>query len=144
MLEMLPTFSNEHIEDAKDALINKYGYILSEDEIQDIIQRVKNLLQDKIFVELLSEKFYREKAIKYKNNLRYIDLLIKDETQSQTSLFESRTKWKIVDYKSSMNYAKEHSKQVRYYINAVKEITGDEVEGYLCYLLKDEIKILKV
>ncbi|MDD2904999.1 MAG: RecB-like helicase [Sulfurimonas sp.] len=135
MLEMLPAFSHEHFEDAKDALLNKYGYILSEDEIEDIIQRVKNLLQNKAFNELLSGEFYREKAIKYKNNLRYIDLLIKDETQSQ---------WKIIDYKSAMHYTKEHHKQVRYYINAVKEITGDEVEGYLCYLLKDEIKIIKV
>ena len=144
MLEMLPSFSLEDMQGAKNALINKYGYILSEDELEDIFLRVQNLLHDKVFRELLAGEHYREKAIKYKNNLRYIDLLIKEEMQSTVSLFESGVRWKIVDYKSSMNYSGEHLKQVRYYISAIKEITGESVEGYLCYLLKDEIKVVRV
>jgi exodeoxyribonuclease V beta subunit len=43
-----------------------------------------------------------------------------------------------------MSYSDEHLKQVRYYLRAVKEITGDEVRGYLCYLLKNETLIKEV
>ena len=53
-------------------------------------------------------------------------------------------KWNIIDYKSSYAYSKHHLKQVRYYVNAVREITGDEVDGYICYLLANEIKLVKV
>ncbi|MCK4737031.1 MAG: Dna2/Cas4 domain-containing protein, partial [Sulfurimonas sp.] len=66
-------------------------------------------------------------------SLRYIDLLIKKDSC-----------WHVLDYKSSMAYSEHHLKQVRYYVQAIKKITGNEVNGYLCYLLKDEIKIVKV
>jgi hypothetical protein len=29
-------------------------------------------------------------------------------------------------------------------VKAIEDITGDEVDGYICYLLEDEVKILKV
>ena len=77
---------------------------------------------------------FKEKALRYKNNLRYIDLLVKQKSGV----------WNVVDYKSSMAYSEHHLKQVRYYVDAIKEITGDEVEGYLYYLLKDQIKIIQV
>ncbi|WP_434580497.1 hypothetical protein [Sulfurimonas sp. NW15] len=40
-----------------------------------------------------------------------------------------------------MHFTEEHRKQVRYYVKAVKEITGDEVRGYICYILEDTVKI---
>jgi exodeoxyribonuclease V beta subunit len=43
-----------------------------------------------------------------------------------------------------MAYGEHHIKQVNYYVKAIKEITGDEVSGYICYLLEKEIKIVKV
>ncbi|MFH1949587.1 MAG: RecB-like helicase [Pseudomonadota bacterium] len=145
MLEMLAAFEPQNIEDAKNALINKYGYILEESEIEDIIQRVSRLLEETAFRELIQGECYREKAIKYKNNLRYIDLLVKSDSSDtdKYSLF-SQQNWNVIDYKSSLSYAKEHEKQVKYYINAVQEITGDAVKGYICYLLQDTIKIVKI
>ena len=136
MLEMLPHFTLDAIENAKNLLLNKYGFILKDDEIEDIVSRVKQLLEDKEFARLLQNGVYfREKALRYKNNLRYIDLLIQKEDNSYI----------VIDYKSSLNFSDKHLAQVRYYVKAVKEISGaSEVEGYLCYLLSNSIKLVKV
>ncbi|MBU0719793.1 RecB-like helicase [bacterium] len=145
MLEMLGAFEIENIPHAKDMLINKYGYILQESEVEDIVQRVQRAVEDPGFQALVFGECYREKGIKYKSNLRYIDLLVKSgNTQNDPlSLFQEE-RWNVIDYKSSLSYAKEHMQQVRYYVKAIQEITNDEVEGYICYLLEDEIKIIKV
>ena len=145
MLEMLGEFNLNSIQDAKNMMINKYGYILDEDEIEDITSRVTMLLNSKEFMSLIDGECYREKAIRYKNNLRYIDLLVKanSDKQDTQSLFQSFGMWNIIDYKSSLNFSQHHIKQVNYYKKAVQEITGDEVDGYICYLLRDEIKLVK-
>ena len=77
---------------------------------------------------------YREKALRYKNNLRYLDLLVKKNDDS----------WCVIDYKSSQKYQEHHLKQVRYYIKAVAEITGEAVKGYICYLLEDSVTLVQV
>ena len=114
-------------------MINKYGYILEDQEIEDIVKRVTLLLKSKQFSSLVDGECYKEKAMRYKNNLRYIDLLV-----------ESGATYTIIDYKSSMAYASHHQKQVHYYKEAVSTITGAKVEGYLCYLLENEVKIINV
>ncbi|MCD6172357.1 MAG: RecB-like helicase, partial [Sulfurimonas sp.] len=133
MLEMLGEFTLEAIPHAKDMMINKYGYILEDTEIIDITSRVEMLLNSKEFQALIVGECYKEKAIRYKNNLRYIDLLTNNLGM-----------WNIVDYKSSIAYSKHHIKQVNYYKKAVSEITADKVDGYICYLLEKEIKIVKI
>jgi len=135
MLEMLGNFELESIHHAKDMMINRYGYILEEDEIEDIYTRVEMLIKNKEFIKLVDGECYKEKALRYKNNLRYIDLLVKNSANSS---------WNIIDYKSSSAYSQHHIKQVRYYVKAVKEITGDDVDGYICYLLNDEIKLVEI
>ncbi len=134
MLEMLGSFSIKSIPNALHMMVNKYGYSLDEDEIQDLQNRVSMLLNNQEFMSMASGECYKEKAIRYKNNLRYIDLLIKSEDGI----------WKVIDYKSSFAYSQHHLKQVRYYVKAVKEITGDEVKGYICYTLREEVKIVEV
>ena len=121
MLEMLGEFTLEAIPHAKDMMINKYGYILEDTEIIDITSRVEMLLNSKEFQALIVGECYKEKAIRYKNNLRYIDLLTNNLGM-----------WNIVDYKSSIAYSKHHIKQVNYYKKAVREITGYAVGGYIC------------
>ncbi len=133
MLEMMDNFSIKNIANASSMMINKYGYILDDKEIADIQNRVTMLIESQEFISLLGGNIYKEKAIRYNNNLRYIDLLI-----------EKKDIWNIIDYKSSLSCATHHHKQVRYYQKAVKEITGDEVDGYICYLLEDEIKLVKI
>jgi len=134
MLEMMGEFNKDSIQNAKDMMINKYGHSLEDREIKSITSRVESLLVSSEFMSLIDGECYKEKALRYKNNLRYIDLLVKHKNGS----------WVIVDYKSSLSYSEHHLKQVRYYVKAVKEITGEDVSAYLCYLLEDEIKIIQV
>jgi len=134
MLEMLGNFDNKSISDAKDMMINKYGSTLAENEILDVVNRVTKLVNYKEFLNLLEGDIYKEKAIRYKNNLRYIDLLIQKGDDESI----------VIDYKSSLLYLEYHIKQVKYYVNAIKNIAGKPTKGYLCYLLADEIKLVKI
>ena len=143
MLEMLYPFETEAIAQAKDMLLNKYGALLEDDEIEDICSRVAMLVSNKEFLNLVDGECMREKALKFKNKLRYIDLLVKKSFKDPQALFAT-THYNVIDYKSSMNYHQEHLSQVRSYKNAIRAITSEEVEGYICYLLKEEIKIVKV
>ncbi len=77
---------------------------------------------------------YREKALRYKNNLRYVDLLTENEDGS----------FHVIDYKSSLAFSDYHVKQVRYYVKAIQEITQKEVRGFISYLLADEVKVVAV
>jgi len=133
MLEMLGQFEEKNISYAKDMMINKYGSILEDEEIEDIENRIRLLLKNEEFISLISGDLYREKAIRYKNNLRYIDLLVKNSSG-----------WSVVDYKSSASYFEHHIRQIDYYVKAIKEITGEKVEGYICYILENNIKIVRI
>jgi len=133
-LEMMSEFTLDKLINASYMTLNKFGYSLEDNALDDIQKRVKNLLKDEEFKKLSDGECYREKAIRYKNNLRYIDLLVKRGDGG----------WNVLDYKSSFAYSKHHLKQVRYYVRAIKNITGDAVDGYICYLLENEIKIVKI
>lgn len=135
MLEMLDSFSEDSIESASHMMINKYGFILEQSEIQDIVHRAKLLVTSVEFQSLVCGEVYKEKAIRYKNNLRYIDVLVKSD---------QGTSWNVIDYKSSLSFSEHHLKQVRYYNKAVNAITGEKVNGYLCYLLSNEVKLVEV
>lgn len=140
MLEMLGEFDMASIPDAKAMMINKYGDILDDEEIEDILRRVEMLLASSEFLSLIDGECYREKAIRYKKNLKYIDLLVRGSSKKET-LFAS---WNIIDYKSSFSHHEEHISQVGSYVRAIKEITAEDAQGYICYLLKDGIKISKI
>lgn len=131
MLEMLD-FESFELRSAKDMMLNKYGYILEDDEVEDIYNRVAMLSRSEEFKNLIDGEVYKEKALRYKNNLRYLDLLVHNSDGS----------WSVVDYKSSFAYSEHHIKQVNYYVKAIESITGDAVTGYICYLLKDEVQIV--
>jgi len=133
MLEMMASFDEKSLKNASYMMINKFGYILDSKECDEIIQRVTNLIANEKFNSLLSDDYYKEQAIRYKKNLRYIDLLVKTDTN-----------WNIIDYKTSLYAHDKHINQVSSYVKAVSEITGDDVVGYICYILEEEIKIVKV
>ncbi len=134
MLEMLDPFEDSSIDNAKNMMINKFGYRLEDSEVLDIENRVRTLLEHTEFLGLIEGECYREKALRHKNNLRYIDLLIKSKLGV----------WNVIDYKSSLAYSQHHIKQVRYYVKAIQEITNEEVRGYICYLLEDEVKLVEI
>jgi exodeoxyribonuclease V beta subunit len=133
-LEMMDSFTHEALQHAKDMMLNKYGFMLEESEIDDIVQRIRKLVDSQEFLSLTQGICYKEKALRYKNNLRYLDLLVKKDDG----------RWCVIDYKSSIKYTQHHKKQVKYYIKAVEAITGETVEGYICYVLEDKNQLVKV
>jgi exodeoxyribonuclease V beta subunit len=133
-LEMMSEFKESSLLNAKNMMLNKYGFHLSEEEIEDIMSRVGHFINSDDVTPLIDGKCYREKALRYKDSLRYVDLLVEKEDGS----------FNVVDYKSSIAYSEHHLKQVRFYVKAIREITGKEVRGYICYLLADESKLVEV
>ena len=134
MLEMMPAFDRESIESAKSMLLNNFGFTLEAQEIEDISHRVAMFVDSPEVQKLTNGICYREKALRYKNNLRYVDLLVAYKDGSYC----------VIDYKSSIAFSEEHQKQVRYYVKAISEITQQRVQGYICYLLEDKVELVKV
>lgn len=132
MLEMLESFTIGALDNAYAMMLNKYGHILDEGELQDIYQRVQRVVNNKEFLTLVDGVCYKEKGMKYKKNLFYIDLLVEKSTQGYV----------IIDYKSSHSNMKKHKKQVKSYVNIVKQITSTEVNGYICYILNDKVELV--
>ncbi len=133
-LEMMSEFTIDAIANAKNMMLNKYGSRLDDLEILDISKRVELFVDKAQVQELIKGKCYKEKALRYKKNLRYIDLLVEKEDGSYV----------VIDYKSSFAFSEYHVKQVRAYVRAIKEISGEKVRGVICYLLADEVKLVEV
>ena len=132
-LEMIKSFSKESIDELYTLLLNRYGFLLELEEIEDILKRVEMLISSKEFQKIVDGEIFKEQALSFNNNLRYVDLLIKYNNS-----------WAVLDYKTSKLYADKHKAQVLCYVDAIKTITGDKVDGYICYLLKESIEIIKV
>lgn len=133
MLEMLDGFSASSFEMAFSAMRNRYALLIGEDGCSDVASRVGRLLECGEFRSLLSGEVYKEKPIKYRGDLKVLDLLI----------FDGKC-YKVVDFKSSKSFHNEHIKQVNGYMEALRQMQPDAVEGYLCYLLKDGVEIERV
>lgn len=133
-LEMMPGFDTASLASALSTAKNRFAAVLSAEEFVSIEKRIGSLVSDDAFLSLVQGRVYKEKAISYQHELRYIDLLIEKKDDS----------WVIIDYKSAKAYTQSHLKQVEFYKKAVREITGQEVKGYICYLLEDKIDLVKV
>lgn len=133
VLEMMASFDVDCIDQAMDMCKNKFGFSLEESDFEAIANRVRRLVQNREFLEIVAGEHFKEQGFGYKNNLRYIDLLVKKDNG-----------WVIIDYKTGEHFTKEYHKQVQGYMRAVREITGQEVRGYLCYLLENKIKLVEV
>ncbi len=132
-LEMMAGFDDESITSAMNIMGNRYGSLLSDEEMSSIQKRIEHFVHDEVVAELVKGKIYKEKAISYNEELRYIDLLIEKETE-----------WVVIDYKSAMSHTQSHLKQVNFYKKAIREITAQQVRGYIVYLLEDGVKLVEV
>ena len=134
MLEMLDGFEKSSLKSAYEAMKNRYLDILGEIKINDIANRVNNLLTNKEFLKMLDSKnIYKELPLVFDNELKQIDLLLEDKDSIV-----------IIDYKTSNEIQNEHIKQVSNYVNIIKKIKAKETKGYLCYLKRDEIKFVSI
>jgi len=132
-LEMMEGFNTDALRSAMTGTKNRFGSVLDEAAFVSLQKRIALLCESREFALLCAGVIHKEKPISYNKELRYIDLLV-----------ERKEGWIVIDYKSSQSHAEEHFKQVGFYKKAVAGISGDKVEGYLCYLLEDGIKLVKV
>lgn len=134
LLQMMQNFTQESAKEAYDAMLNRYGMLLDADEIKDITNRAKRLIQDKTFLRLCEGVCMREKGMLVDGELRFMDLLVEKEDGT----------FNIIDYKSSKQSSDKHIMQVKGYVRAVERITCKQARGYLCYLHHDAIEIEEV
>lgn len=134
-LEMMNSFDENSLSLAINIVRNRYSNYLDENDIQNIKNRVSNLLVNSEFLDLVKEGNYsKEQSLIYKNELRIIDLLV-----------EKDNKYYIFDYKTTKGELQEHIYQVSYYKKAIKDIlSSDEVYTYIVYLNEDMAKLKKV
>ncbi len=135
LLEMMEEFSHEALHMSMQMLLNRYGLILEESEIASLKQRIEMLLAHEAFMKLVgsAKGSFKEKALKYKGRLFYLDLLLEHEDH-----------FSVIDYKSGTQYHEEHRKQVHNYKEALRTITKKPVKGYLCYLLENKVELIEV
>ena len=133
-LEMLGSFDEMSLRSAMISLENKYGQRLTTDNINQIEQRIKNLIKNKDFQEILNgAKVSKEQSFSFEGELKQIDLLLEYDGHCL-----------VVDYKSSKKYALKHENQVGYYKKAIADITGKRTEGMIVYLLDKRIELLNL
>lgn len=129
-LEMLGTFDEKSLSLAMLSLKNRYGQQLPDTSIEQIEERIKNLIDHKAFQQILDgAKVRKEQSLSFEGELKQIDLLLEYDDHCL-----------VIDYKSSKKYALKHQKQVRYYQKAIHTITGKRTEGMIVYLLEEEIE----
>nr|MDA3945874.1 RecB-like helicase [Helicobacteraceae bacterium] len=92
-LEMLADFDESAIDEAVSVALNRYGAYLNEADFVSIKRRVSHLVADETFKRLSTGLVTKERAISFKGELRYIDLLI-----------EQKDGWVIMDYKSAKSH----------------------------------------
>ena len=134
-LEMMKEFNEKSLETAITSSINKYGNFLNDQEFDDIKTRIKLLIDNEVFKELICDaNCIKEQSIIYKEEHKIIDLLV-----------EKNGGYVVVDYKTSSEVSDSNKEQVSHYIEAIKEILNtDKIFGLLIYLHKDNIELREV
>ena len=133
-LEMLGNFDEESLSLAMISLQNRFGQFLSQEKIKVIERRIKHLIQDDTFIQILEgAKVIKEQSLSFEGDLKQIDLLLEYEDACL-----------VVEYKSSKKYVQKHQNQVRYYKKAIESLTQKRTEGMIIYLLEGEIEIISL
>jgi len=134
MLEMLNNFEINSIDNAFIAMKNRFLEVLDIESLNNIKNRIQNLLKDKIFLTMIKDKhIYKELPFLYNNKLRQVDLLLEDKNG-----------YIVIDYKSSNFPQKEHFLQVQEYKQALSDIKNFKVKAYLCYVKDQMIDFIEV
>jgi len=133
-LEMLGTFDEESLDNAMNALQNRYGQILSAVQVNEIRDRILRLINDRHFQILLEgATLSKEQSLSFNGELKQIDLLL-----------EYDNSYLVIDYKSSKKFNITHQNQVSFYIKAIENITGKKTEGMIIYLLNEGIELQSI
>jgi len=128
-LEVLGKFDSQALELAVESTKNRFGAILSTEEIEEIETRVLHLINHQEFQKMIkNRKIKKEQPLSFEGKLYQIDLLL-----------ESDDEIIVVDYKSSPKEFYKHKKQVANYCKIVSKLTQKKARGLICYLLSDEV-----
>nr|WP_229204349.1 RecB-like helicase [Campylobacter anatolicus] len=135
LLEMSVKFDEQHLSVARDLMCNKFHKFLSQNELDDIFLRGLNLINDKKFKTLTSNKeIYKEQPFRFDGALRQLDLLC-----------VGRSEICIIDYKTSRKNIDENILQVIGYKSAMSKIYSDfKIRSVIFYALKDEVSCIEV
>jgi len=135
LLEMMKDFTLESLDQSILLTQNKFINVLDNKNFDNIYNRVKLLINDSTFKDIVSNSdFTKEQSLIYNGELKTLDLLIKKDDR-----------WIIVDYKTTNEKSLSHIKQIQYYKEAIKNIIkSDKIDCYLVYLYKDNIQIDEV
>jgi len=134
-LEMMRTFDMESLDKAIAIVQNKYINILDEEELEDVYRRVQNLILDESFQSIIENStFTKEQSLMFECDHKIIDLLL-----------QKKDGFVVIDYKTTTEKSVKHSRQVEYYVQAIKNITqNNNVKGYLIYLHNENIELVAI
>jgi exodeoxyribonuclease V beta subunit len=133
-LEMMGGFEISCLAQTMEAVRNRYGEILGAKALADIESRIRMLIENSCFCQLLEgAKIGKERALSYRGEMKQIDLLLEYETHML-----------VVDYKSSGKYMQKHRNQVQYYMQAITQLTQKRTEGLIIYLEKEGISCINL
>jgi exodeoxyribonuclease V beta subunit len=134
VLEMISDFSILGLAEAMNATKNRYGLELNEQKIEEIKNRVLELITNERFKKLLQgATISTEQSLAFNDKLKQIDLLLTYPSHCV-----------VIDYKSSKKYHLKHVSQVKYYKKAIENIVGKQTRGILVYLLESGVEFFEV
>ena len=125
--ELSGEFDKKGIEQGLALAKNKFGYLLDEEAFSSIKARISS------FAELKKQKFadfkdyFKEQELIFKGKLLRLDALLLGENEAV-----------ILDFKSSVNAAKNSSEQMKLYKNAVEAIYKKPATAYFVTFRGDE------
>lgn len=131
-LEMMGEFSLVSLEKALVSTYNRYALSVNEMKMGEIHRRIERLVGDEQFIRLTHGEQFKEQSIYCEGKLHVIDLLVRQEDR-----------WIIIDYKSGYGIKEKYEEQIKRYIRAVQKVTGETVEGYLCYVVDQKVEWVK-
>ncbi len=134
-LEMMMQFTAQALTKSLNITKNKYSHILNENDFDDIYNRIKMLIVDSKFMNIIEDgEYFTEQALIYNEQIKILDLLIKKDDV-----------YYICDYKTTSAQKDEHQGQVAFYKEAIKGIVkSQKVFAYVVYLQKDDIVVIEV
>jgi exodeoxyribonuclease V beta subunit len=133
-LEILDSFEHDALDRALINTNHRYARLLGKDTIEEIRKRIAMLIDNEEFRQICTGALVKKEiAFCFNGEIKRIDLML-----------EYEDKIVIVDYKSSKNFSDKHISQVKYYQEAISQISSKQTIGLIVYLLEDKIEILSL
>ncbi len=132
-LEMMSRFDTHSLQTAMKLVRASYSHTIDESALENIYKICHNLISHKPFIDKIKGyKLSKEQVIAYDQEIKIIDLVATSDDDIV-----------IFDYKTGKANPKDSS-QVSNYKQAMTDITGKTVSGFLLYLSIDGVDMTEV